>query len=168
MKKIRRALYTGTFDPFTKGHQYILMRALELFDEITILVAIPPTKKPFFSLETRMEMLGELFIKYPQVKIDCWPGLVVDYARKHKIGAIVRGLRPTGDFEVEFQMASVNRQLNSDLETVFLMTGESHYYISSSIVKEIFTHDGDVSEFVPEEIFKKMLKLREERENEKK
>ncbi len=157
----KKAIYAGTFDPFTNGHQDILLRALNLFDEVTILVAISPTKKPLFSREKRMEMLAVLFKGNDKIKINAWDGLIVDYARQNGIQSIVRGLRPTGDFEIEFQMASMNNKLYPDVDTIFLMTGGEHYFISSSLVKEVFHHGGDIKPFVPSEILEQMNKLKE-------
>ena len=154
----KKALYAGTFDPFTNGHLDIVQRGLQIFDEITLLLAVSPSKTPFLSQEKRFSLLQELFQDEPRVKIDSWNGLVVDYARTHKITSIIRGLRPTGDFESEFQMASMNRKLNAKTETVFLMTGENLYYVSSSLVKEVFNHGGDISEFVPKIIYQELLK----------
>ncbi len=157
---MRRALYAGTFDPFTNGHLDIVQRATGLFDELTLLVAVSPTKKPTLSQERRVELLEELFKHEKKIKVDSWDGLVVEYARQHKIGHIVRGLRPTGDFEVEFQMASMNRKINSQLDTVFLMTSEKLYYISSSLVKEVWQHNGDISIFVPPLILDELNKIK--------
>lgn len=154
----RRAIYAGTFDPFTNGHSDIIERSLRLFDEITVLVAISPTKKPLFSKDERIEMLSEHFREYDSIKVDSWSGLLVDYAKKHKIGTLIRGLRPTGDFENEFQMASMNNKLNPDLETVFLITEGQNYYISSTLVKEVYGHGGDIKEFVPEAVYKHLNK----------
>lgn len=156
----KSALYAGTFDPFTNGHLDIVQRAAALFDELTLLVAVSPTKKPTLSKERRVELLTELFKHDQKIKVESWGGLVVDYARQHNVGHIVRGLRPTGDFEVEFQMASMNRKLNPQLDTVFLMTSERLYYISSSLVKEVWQHDGDISGFVPPLILDEMKKLK--------
>lgn len=153
------ALYAGTFDPFTNGHLDIVQRALKLFDEVVVLVAVSPTKKPFMSTEQRLDVLRRLFAHEPKVKVDSWSGLIVEYARQHKIGSIVRGLRPTGDFEIEFQMASMNRKINPDCDTVFLMTGEKLYYVSSSLVKEVFTHKGDITSFVPPIVYEELKKL---------
>ncbi|MCR9206578.1 MAG: pantetheine-phosphate adenylyltransferase, partial [Halobacteriovoraceae bacterium] len=105
---MKKAIYPGTFDPFTRGHEDILTRALNVFDEITVLVAVSPAKKALFSQKERVEMINKTFGDDPRVKADAWDGLVVDYAKKHGIQALVRGLRPTGDFEMEFQMASMN------------------------------------------------------------
>ena len=156
----KKALYAGTFDPFTNGHLDIVQRAIKIFDELTILVAVSPTKKPFMSTDSRLEVLAKLFAHEPKVKVDSWNGLVVDYAKKNNIGSIVRGLRPTGDFEIEFQMASMNRKINHDCDTVFLMTSENLYYISSSLVKEVYNHQGDITSFVPPLVLDEMKKIK--------
>lgn len=150
MKKA--ALYAGSFDPFTNGHLDIVNRALKMFDEVTILIAVSPSKKTFLSKDERISLLESLFKDEPRVTIDYWGGLLVDYAKEKNISNIVRGLRPTGDFEIEFQMASMNRKINPEAETVFLMTGENLYYISSSLVKEVYNHGGDVEKFVPKNV----------------
>jgi pantetheine-phosphate adenylyltransferase len=157
---VRKAVYAGTFDPFTNGHLDIVQRALKIFDEVTILVAVSPSKKPFLEQDKRVDLLKSLFKDEKKVKVDSWDGLIVEYARKNKISSIVRGLRPTGDFEIEFQMASMNRKINQECDTVFLMTSEKLYYISSSLVKEVFNHGGDVSPFVPSIILDELLKSR--------
>ncbi|MFY7991874.1 MAG: pantetheine-phosphate adenylyltransferase [Bacteriovoracaceae bacterium] len=157
---MRKAVYAGTFDPFTNGHLDIVQRALKIFDEVTILVAVSPTKKPFLGQDKRVELLETLFKDEKKVKVDSWDGLIVEYARQNKISSIVRGLRPTGDFEIEFQMASMNRKINQECDTVFLMTSEKLYYISSSLVKEVFNHGGDVSPFVPSIVLDELLKSR--------
>jgi pantetheine-phosphate adenylyltransferase len=154
----RLAMYAGTFDPFTNGHNDVLNRALYLFDEITVLVAISSSKKPLFTLEDRVEMLQKLFIKEKKVKVDSWPGLIVDYAEKKGIGTILRGLRPAGDFDFEFQMASMNNRLFPEIETVFLMTRGENYFISSTSVREILACKGDISPFVPPVIFEYVQK----------
>lgn len=154
---IRKALYAGSFDPFTNGHMDIVKRALSIFDEVNIVIAVSPNKKSLWNREKRKEVLVDLFVNEPRVKIDIWDGLLVEYARQNKISSIVRGLRPTGDFEMEFQMASMNRKLNDELETVFLMTGENLYYISSSLVKDVHHHGGDISQFVPERVAKELI-----------
>lgn len=156
----KSALYAGSFDPFTNGHLDIVNRALKIFDELTIVIAVSPSKKAFLEKEKRLELLREIFKDEPRVKIDSWDGLLVDYAKDHGINSVIRGLRPTGDFEIEFQMASMNRKLVNDIETVFLMTGENLYYISSSLVKEVFSHGGDIERFVPNVIFNEMKKMK--------
>ncbi|HXH32293.1 MAG TPA: pantetheine-phosphate adenylyltransferase [Bacteriovoracaceae bacterium] len=155
----KRALYAGTFDPFTNGHLDIVQRAITIFDEVVILVAVSPNKKPFLSTEQRVNVLRKLFGHEPKVKVESWKGLIVEYARLNKITSIVRGLRPTGDFEIEFQMASMNRKINPDCDTVFLMTSEKLYYISSSLVKEVFMHNGDVTPFVPPLVHEELKKI---------
>lgn len=154
------ALYAGTFDPFTNGHLDIVQRAIKIFDEVVILVAVSPNKKPFMTTESRVGVLKKLFAHEPKVRVDSWSGLVVEYARQNDIGSIVRGLRPTGDFEIEFQMASMNRKINPECDTVFLMTSEKLYYISSSLVKEVYTHNGDITPFVPPMVLDEMKKIK--------
>jgi len=156
MKNIRRALYSGTFDPLTNGHKYIVETALKFFDEIIILIAVHPNKKSLFSGEERYQMLSEVFKKSSKITIDKWDGLVVDYARENQVDALIRGLRPTGDFEGEYQMASMNKSLYPEIETVFFMTPGELNFISSSLVKEIAGHKGDISSFVPQYINKKI------------
>ena len=157
---MKTALYAGTFDPFTNGHLDIVQRGVKLFDKLTIVVAVSPTKQPTLSKERRVDLLTELFKADKKIEIVSWSGLIVDYARENNIGYIVRGLRPTGDFEVEFQMASMNRKLNDKLETVFLTTSQNLYYVSSSLVKEVWQHGGDISPFVPPLILAEMKKHR--------
>ena len=158
---MRKAIYAGTFDPFTKGHEDILKRSLKIFDEVTVLVAVSPSKKPLFTIEQRVEMIDEHFKSDDRVKVDSWEGLLVDYAKQKKVDAILRGLRPTGDFEIEFQMASMNASLYPEIETVFLPTGGKNYFVSSSLVKEVLRHGGDVAEFVPNGILKKIKSMKE-------
>ena len=148
----KSALYAGSFDPFTNGHLDIVNRALSIFDELVIVIAVSPTKKSFIEKDKKKELIEKIFENESRVRVDSWDGLLVDYAKDNNITSIVRGLRPTGDFEFEFQMASMNRKLNNDLETVFFATGENLYYISSSLVKEVFNHGGDISKFVPKVI----------------
>jgi pantetheine-phosphate adenylyltransferase len=156
MKK--SALYAGSFDPFTNGHLDIVRRALSIFDELVIVIAVSPSKKSFIEKDKKKELIEKIFADEKRVRVDTWDGLLVDYAQINNITSIVRGLRPTGDFEFEFQMASMNRKLNNNLETVFFATGENLYYISSSLVKEVYTHGGDISKFVPPEIFDELNK----------
>lgn len=148
----KKAIYAGTFDPFTNGHLDVVVRSLRIFDEITIVLAKSPSKLPLFNTKNRMEMLNLLFQGNERIHLDHWDGLIVDFAKKHQVGTLIRGLRPTGDFEIEFQMASMNKQLYREIETVFLMTGPNHYFVSSTLVREIYHHKGDISCFVPEAI----------------
>jgi pantetheine-phosphate adenylyltransferase len=156
----KRALYAGTFDPFTNGHLDIVQRAVKMFDEIVVLVAVSPNKVPMLSTEKRVDVLKRLFAHEPKVSVSSWDGLIVEYARQNKIGSIVRGLRPTGDFEIEFQMASMNRKINPECDTVFLMTSEKLYYISSTLVKEVYSHNGDITPFVPPLIHEELKKIK--------
>lgn len=158
MKLKEKALYAGSFDPFTNGHLDIVKRSLGIFKELTILIAISPSKKPLIPQEDRIDMIQALFKDEPRVNVDFYDGLIVDYAKDNDIQSIVRGLRPTGDFEIEFQMASMNRKLNSEIETIFLMTGEKFYYVSSSIVKEVLRHNGDIKDFVPSNVLEYLKK----------
>lgn len=151
---MRRVLYPGAFDPFTNGHLDIVNRALEIFDELTLLVAVPPNKNPFLTVEKRIELLKEIFKDRPNVKIDSWSGLTVEYLEEHNIKMIVRGLRPTGDFEPEFQMALMNKKLSKKVDTVFLATDEEYHFISSSLIREVFSHGGNIENFVPSVINK--------------
>lgn len=146
---MKKAIYAGSFDPFTNGHRHILIRALNIFDEVTLLVGKSPSKKTLFSATERVKMLKEEFQEFENVKVDMFQGLLVDYAKQNNIFALIRGLRPTGDFESEFQMASMNKKLFPEVETVFLMTEGENYYLSSSLVKEIYKHGTDITPFVP-------------------
>ncbi|MGB0454768.1 MAG: pantetheine-phosphate adenylyltransferase [Bacteriovoracaceae bacterium] len=154
MSKYRTAIYAGTFDPFTNGHENILNRSLKLFDQVVVLIAKSPSKRPLFSVEQRLEMLTECFKEEPRIQVDCWDGLVVDYAKKNKIGTLVRGLRPTGDFESEFQMASMNNDLYPEIETCFLMTEGDYYFISSSLIREVQAHERSIEAYVPSGVYK--------------
>lgn len=156
----KKALYAGSFDPFTNGHLDIVQRALSIFDELVIVIAVSANKSSLLSKDKKKELISEIFCDDKRVSVDAWDGLLVEYAKNNQISSIVRGLRPTGDFEFEFQMASMNRKLNSQLETVFFTTGENLYYISSSLVKEVFKYGGDISKFVPKVIADEMLKRR--------
>jgi pantetheine-phosphate adenylyltransferase len=161
MSKKRVAVYAGTFDPFTNGHLDIVERGLHLFDEIIILVAVSPVKKPLFNKTERTSMLKEMFKQNKRIRIDYWEGLIVDYCKNSNVSFVIRGLRPTGDFDVEFQMASMNSKLHKEIDMVFFMTSDNHYYISSSMVKEVFFHGGNVSSFVPELVLQELNKLKE-------
>jgi pantetheine-phosphate adenylyltransferase len=151
---MKTAIYPGTFDPFTNGHDDILRRALRVFDKVIILVAVSPVKRSLFTQDQRVEMINDHLSDEPKASVDSWDGLIVDYAKKHKINAIVRGLRPTGDFEMEFQMASMNNHLYEEIDTFFLPTGGKHYFVSSSLVKELHKNGRDIAEFIPESVLK--------------
>ena len=148
MRKI--AIYPGTFDPVTNGHIDILKRALILFDKVVMAIAINPGKEPLFTLEERLTILREIVADIPNAEVDAFEGLLVDYARKCDACAIVRGLRAVSDFEYEFQMALMNRRLNGNIQTFFLMTDLRWIFTSSSIIKEAAQFGGDVRDMVPD------------------
>ena len=151
------AVYPGTFDPITMGHVDIINRALELFDRVIIAVAINPGKNPLFTLEERLQMIQECFPDGDdRVIIDSVEGLLVDYAYRKGAKAIIRGLRAVSDFDYEFQMALMNRRLEREVETVFLMTAFRWIYISSSIIKDAARHGGDVGGLVPDHVCERL------------
>lgn len=145
----RLAVYPGSFDPVTNGHLDILRRALDIFDGVIIAVAENVRKGGMFTQQERMELLRAVVPDDPRVEVDAFSGLLIDYVRQRSARAIVRGLRAVADFEYEFQLALINRHLDARIDTVFLMTDQSHFYVSSSLVKEIAHFGGDVSSFVP-------------------
>ena len=146
---MRIALYPGSFDPITMGHVDIIHRALEIFDAVEVGVAVNIKKKPTFDDATRIAMIEETFADEPRVTVKGFAGLLVDYARKRGIRSVIRGLRAVSDFEYEFQMASMNRRLTDEVDFFFLMTSEEHFFVSSSLVREVAINGGDVSRFVP-------------------
>lgn len=158
MKRI--AVYPGSFDPPTMGHVDIIERGATLFDELIVAVAVNSQKQPFFTTEERVEILKECCADYPNARVDSFQGLLVDYAQSQGASAIVRGLRALSDFEYEFQMASINRKLNEQIDTVCLLTRWEHAYLSSSIVKELFINGGDATGLAPEATLKKLAKRR--------
>ena len=142
------AIYPGTFDPITNGHSDLAARASQLFDELVVAVAENPAKRPLFSVEERIGLVREVLGQLARVRVISFSGLLVHCARREGAAAIIRGLRAISDFEFEFQMASMNRRLDAGIETVFLTPAENHTFTSASLVKEIATLGGDVSEFV--------------------
>lgn len=156
MSVTRRAIYPGSFDPITNGHLDILDRALALFPEVTIVVAGTGQKNPLFSPEERLELIREVTADRKGVKVDRWPGLIMDYARAHKVSAVIRGLRAASDFEYEFMMASMNKQINPDVETLFMMTAKDLFFVSATMVKELFRYGGDISSYVPPAVVRKL------------
>jgi len=147
--QMRRAIYPGSFDPVTNGHLDVIERARKLFDEVVVAVAHNDEKQPLFSLEQRLDLLQRTAGRIENVRIAEFRGLLVEFARAEKAGAVIRGLRAVSDFEFEFQMALMNRSLNAAVETIFLMPKEEYTYLSSRIVKEIARLGGNVSSFVP-------------------
>jgi pantetheine-phosphate adenylyltransferase len=149
MNQGRLAVYPGTFDPVTNGHCDLVWRGLKLFDRIIVAVAENGTKAPLFTIEERMDMLRRTFENVPNVEVDSFPGLLVDYVANRGANTILRGLRAVSDFEYEFQLALMNRKLRKEIQTVFLITGLRWIFISSSIVKEAARFGGDVHDMVP-------------------
>ncbi|MCC6746974.1 MAG: pantetheine-phosphate adenylyltransferase [Deltaproteobacteria bacterium] len=145
----RLAIYPGSFDPVTNGHLDILSRALRLFDRVVIAIAENVAKQGLFTPQERVELLRRTLAHEPRVEVDLFSGLLVDYVVRRKANAVVRGLRAVADFEYEFQLALMNRRLAPELDTVFLMTDETNFYVSSSLVKEVARFGGDVTAFVP-------------------
>ncbi|CAB4531196.1 unannotated protein [freshwater metagenome] len=145
---MNRVVCPGSFDPITFGHLDIIARASSLFDEVVIAVMVNKTKKTLFTVEERMEMAREVSSKYPNVKVDSWSGLLVDYCKANSINTIIKGLRAVTDFDYELQMSQMNLQLQH-VETLFMSTSPSHSFLSSSLVKEIASYGGDVSSYIP-------------------
>ena len=145
----RIALYPGSFDPVTRGHLDILERACLVFDRVVVGVLGNPSKSPLFTTEERVDLIRRSIADAPQVEVDTFDGLTVDFAQRVGAIAIVRGLRVTSDFENEFQMTLMNRRLNPDVHTIFLMTSFSNVFISSSIIKEVFRLGGAIDDAVP-------------------
>jgi pantetheine-phosphate adenylyltransferase len=144
----RRAIYPGTFDPVTNGHSDLIERAAKLFKHVIIGIAANPSKQPRFTLAERVEQLKLVTAHLDNVEVVGFSGLLVDFARDQKASVLVRGLRAVSDFEYEFQLANMNRRLSPDLESVFLTPAEENSFISSTLVKEVALHGGDVSQFV--------------------
>ncbi len=156
------AIYPGTFDPITYGHLDIIERASRLFDRIIITVAMNPTKEPLFSAQDRVFLIEQSIsdIKNDGIlEVETFHGLIVDFAHKKKASAIIRGLRAISDFEYELQMALMNRRLEADITTVFLMPHENYTYLNSTIVKEVASFGGDISNFVPPIVEAKLKKI---------
>jgi pantetheine-phosphate adenylyltransferase len=152
------AVYPGTFDPVTNGHIDLVERSLRIFGEVIVAVAENPKKSPLFTLDERLSMLKTVTENYKNVSIEGFDGLLVDYVRKKKAIAIIRGLRAVSDFEYEMQMALMNRRLDSNIETVFLMPNVEYSFITSTIVKEAASYGGDVSSLAPRVVVEKLKK----------
>jgi pantetheine-phosphate adenylyltransferase len=144
------AVYPGSFDPLTNGHVDIITRGARLFDRIIVAILVNAEKSPLFSMAERVEIARVVFKDYPNVEVDTFDGLLVDYVERRKARVIVRGLRAISDFEFEFQLALMNRRLNSEIETVFMMPAEQYSYISSRLIKEVFALGGRVHGLVPD------------------
>lgn len=146
---MRTAVYPGSFDPITNGHLDVIQRAAKLFDKVIVAVAKNESKNPFFSMTQRQELCAQAVAHLPNVTVDAFTGLLVEYVERVHGDAVVRGLRAVSDFEFEFQLALMNRKLNERVETIFMMPKDTYTFISSRLVKEIARLGGDVSSFVP-------------------
>ena len=156
MKGKKIAVYPGTFDPITNGHCDVVWRGLNLFDEIIVAIAKNGSKDPLFTVEERLEMVRKTFEDVPNIEVDSFDGLLVDYVVHRGADTILRGLRAVSDFEYEFQLGLMNRKLNKNVQTVFLMTGLRWIFISSSIIKEAARFGGDMQGMVPDIVHEKL------------
>ncbi|MEL7657067.1 MAG: pantetheine-phosphate adenylyltransferase, partial [Bacillota bacterium] len=154
---IKKVLYAGSFDPITNGHLDLINRAAKLGDQLIVGVIENHSKKPFFTVEERKDMIEKATKHIPNIIVDDFSGLLADYVKKNNVDVVVRGLRAAMDFEYEIQMAQMNARLyNNDVETIFLMTCPDYSFVSSSIVKEVFTLNGDIKGLVPDEVLEYM------------
>ena len=152
----RIGIYPGSFDPLTNGHVDVIERAIKIFDKVIVAVLLNPTKTGLFTVDERLELIRLSFPHNTQIIVESFDGLLVDYAKRRKATAIVRGMRAISDFENEFQMALMNRKLSRDVQTIFLMTGLRWIFTSSSIIKEVATFGGDITGMVPHPVKCKM------------
>lgn len=153
---IATAVYPGSFDPITNGHVDIILRGAEVFDRLLVLVAVNSEKKTLFTLDERMDLMREVFRDHPNVGVDCFEGLLVDYMKTEGIQVVIRGLRAVSDFEYEFQMALMNRKLYPEAETFFLAASENYSYVSSRILKEVFSLGGCIGDLAPPVVIEAM------------
>lgn len=151
-----KAVYPGTFDPMTLGHEDLVRRAARLFDRVILAIADSRAKQPFFTLDERVEMASEVLKDLPNLEVIGFSGLLMEFVQQHKARVVVRGLRAVSDFEYEFQLAGMNRGLYPDVETLFLTPGEQYMFISATIVREISVLGGDVSKFVHPHVAKRL------------
>ncbi|ANN19407.1 pantetheine-phosphate adenylyltransferase [Amycolatopsis orientalis] len=159
---MRRAVCSGSYDPATNGHLDIIERAAKLFDEVVVAVGVNKSKKGLFTVEERMDMLREITAKLPNVRVDSWQGLLVDYCRENDIVAVAKGLRSVSDFDYELQMAQMNRELTG-LETLLMANNPAYGFVSSSLVKEVAALGGDIEHLVPPIVFKRLMEKYSER-----
>jgi pantetheine-phosphate adenylyltransferase len=152
----RLAIFPGSFDPLTNGHVDIILRSAHLFERIIVAVLVNAEKNPLFSAAERVAIIREVFKEYPNIEVDTFDGLLVEYARRRRASALIRGLRAVSDFEYEFQMALMNRHLEPTLETVFMMPAEQYTYLSSRLIKEVFSLGGDIRGLVPVAVERRM------------
>ncbi len=155
-RRVRTAIYPGSFDPLTNGHLSLIQRGLKMFDSLIVAIAVNPKKQPLFSVAERKELIRGAVGPDPRVEIDDFEGLLVDYAKRRSQTVVLRGLRAVSDFEFEFQLANMNRRLDPNLETVFMMTGEDYFYISSNLVREVASFGGNVEGAVPPNVLEKL------------
>jgi len=160
-RPLRTAIVPGSFDPLTNGHVDIIRRALRLFDRVVVAVLVNAAKEPYFTAADRVAIVRDVFAGEAAVEVETFDGLLVDYARRRQATAIVRGLRAVSDFEYELQLAHMNRHLAPDVETVLLMTDVAHTFISSRLVKEVFSLGGEVAAFVPPAVERRLQQTRE-------
>lgn len=153
----RKAICPGSFDPVTLGHLDIIRRGAKIFDEVIVAVLINGSKKPLFTVEERMELLKKSTAEIPNVSVDSFHGLLVDYAKQQNARAVLRGLRAVSDFEYEMQITSINKKLDDDIETFFMMTNNQYSFLSSSIVKEVAQYRSPVSDLVPEPVERALM-----------
>jgi pantetheine-phosphate adenylyltransferase len=158
----RLAIFPGSFDPLTNGHVDIVLRSAHLFERILVAVLVNADKKPLFTPDERVGIIRDVFKEYPNVEADTFDGLLVEYARKRRASAIVRGIRAVSDFEFEFQMALMNRHIEPSLETVFMMPAEQYTYLSSRLIKEVFSLGGTVTGLVPAIVEQWMTRKKEQ------
>ena len=158
MQNSRKCIYPGTFDPITNGHLDVIKRALGLFDKVIVAVAASESKQPYYSLQKRIEMVKISTAKLKNIEVMGFDNLLVDFAKSHGINVVIRGLRAVSDFEYELQIGYANAALWDELETVYLMPSLKNAFISSSIVRSVLSHDGDISHLVPSEILKFLKK----------
>lgn len=151
------AVYPGSFDPVTNGHLDIIKRASKIFDKLIVSVLVNPSKNPMFTIDERVELLKEVTKNIDNVEIDCFSGLLIDYVKSKNSNVIVKGLRMISDFEYEFQMALINKKLNPDIETLFFVANNKYGYLSSSVVKEVASFGGCLSDLVPDIVIKKLF-----------
>jgi pantetheine-phosphate adenylyltransferase len=149
---MNRAVFPGSFDPITKGHVSVITRGLKIFDEIIVAIGVNSTKNHMFSVEQRKAWILAVFADFPNVKVDIYEGLTIDYCKSVQANFILRGLRTSADFEFERSIGQVNKMMDSNIETIFLLTDRAHTPITSSIVRDIIRNGGNISPFVPEEI----------------